>query len=148
VSEPRGRAAAVGLVVGYAVMLFGAVGLLRAFSLQRTGQVAIWVIGADLLHDFLVAPVVCLVGIGLGRVVPSSWRWPVRAGVTGTAVVLVVAYPALRGFGRTTAPGNGTVLPLDYASATLTVVAVIWVLAVGWGIANLIVERRRRPAQP
>jgi hypothetical protein len=142
VSGARGRAAAVGLVAGYAVMGFGAVGLLRAFSLRTASQVAIWVIGADLLHDFLVAPVVCLVGIGLGRVVPSPWRWPVRAGVIGTAVVLVVAYPALRGFGRTTASGNDSVLPLDYASATLTLVAVIWVLAVGWGIANLIVDRR------
>jgi hypothetical protein len=147
-SESRGRAATIGLVVGYAVMGVGVVGILRALPLRTTSQVAIWVVGADLLHDVLIAPFVCLVGFGLARVVAAPWRWPVRGGVMGTAVVLVVAYPALRGFGRTTAPGNDSVLPLDYASATLTVVTVVWVLAAAWGVANVIAERRRRPARP
>jgi hypothetical protein len=142
-SEPRGRAATVGLLVGYAVMAFGVVGLFRASSLRSAAQVTTWLVAADLVHDLVVAPLVCLVGFGLASIVPSPWRWPARAGAIGTAVVVAVAYPALRGFGRTTAPGNGSVLPLDYSSATLTVLAVVWGLAALWGTTNLVVERRR-----
>jgi len=71
-SEPPSRAAAiVGLLAGYAVMAFGAVGLLRASSLESAAQVATWVVASDLVHDLLVAPLVCLAGFGLASIVPS-----------------------------------------------------------------------------
>lgn len=141
------RATGVGLVLGYAVMTFAVVGLLRATSFQSARDVATWVIGGDLLHDLVVAPAVCLTGFALARLVSSPWRWPVRAGAIGTALVLVVAYPALRGFGRGNAPGNRSVLPLDYVPATLTVLAVVWGLAIVWGSTNLIARRRGRSRQ-
>jgi hypothetical protein len=149
-NEPRGRVALAGLFVGYAIMVFGVVGMIRSSSLQSLGQVATWVVAGDLVHDLVVAPLVCIVGFGLASVVPSPLRWPVRAGFMGTAVVLVVAYPALRGFGRTTAPGNGSVLPLDYTTATLTVIAVVWGLAAVWATTKLVVARggRRRTGHP
>jgi hypothetical protein len=140
-SAARGRPAAVGLLTGYAIMVFGVVGLVRAVPLRSVGQVAAWVVGADLLHDFLVAPVVCVAGFALARALPSPLRWPVRAGALGTAFVMVVAYPALRGFGRATAPGNDSVLPLDYTTAVLTVLAVVWGVALVWGLTNVVTRR-------
>ena len=65
---------------------------------------------------------------------PTPWRWPIRAAAIGSAIVLAVSYPALRGFGRETAPGNATVLPLDYTTAVLTVLSVIWVAALVTGL--------------
>jgi hypothetical protein len=141
-SGDRGRAATTGLVAGYAVMIFAVVGLLRAASFPSATQIAIWVVGADVLHDFLLAPTVCLVAFALTRVVPGTWRWPVAAGVIGSAFVLAVAYPALRGFGRDTAPGNPTVLPLDYTTAVLTALAVVWGLAITWGVAGYVARSR------
>jgi len=62
-------------------------------------------------------------------------------GAVGTAFVLLVGYPALRGFGRATAPGNASVLPLDYPTAIVTAVAVVWGLAALWGAVNWIAQR-------
>jgi hypothetical protein len=142
-NETRDRATTVGLVAGYAVMIFGVVGLLRRVPLRSAGQIATWVVGADLAHDFVLAPLVCLTAFLLTRAAPSTWRWPVTAGVIGSAIVLAVAYPALRGFGHDTAPGNRTVLPLDYTTATVTVLAVVWGLAVAWGVVGWALRRRR-----
>jgi hypothetical protein len=132
VSERRSRAALPALVVGYAVIAFGAMGLLRAVPAATAGVVAAWVLGADLLHDLVVAPLVCVTGFAFARLVPRPWSAPVRIGSIATAVVLVVAYPVLRGFGRHTAPGNGSVLPLDYTTAVLTVLGVVWGLMLVW----------------
>ena len=44
-----------------------------------------------------------------------------------------------------TAPGNPTVLPLDYPTALLTVLGVIWALAITWGVASFVSLRRRAP---
>jgi hypothetical protein len=120
---------------------------------RDAAQVGVWVVGADLLHDLVLAPVVGLVGFALARAAPREWRWPIRAGAIGSALMLLIAYPALRGFGRRTAPGNGSVLPLDYTSAVLTVLAALWGVVVIWGLVNTTIRARpmggarRRPAR-
>jgi hypothetical protein len=105
--------------------------------------VAGWVVAADLLHDLVLAPLVCVLGLAIARFVAPPLRWPIRAGAIATAIVLLVAYPALRGFGRRTAPGNASVQPLDYTTAVLTVLAVVWGAALVWACVNLAVHARR-----
>jgi hypothetical protein len=123
-------------------MALGFVGLLRAVPGRAAVRVAAWVLAADVLHDFVLAPLVCVAGLVVARFVSSPFRWPVRAACIATAVVLLVAYPALRGFGRATAPGNESVQPLDYTTAVLTVLAVVWGVALVWACANLAARRR------
>jgi hypothetical protein len=132
-------------VVGAGIMAYGVIGLLDSTSLSAARSVALWVVGADLLHDLLIAPVVCLLGFVIARVAPAAWRWPVRAATLTTALVLAVAYPALRGFGRDRVPDNRSVLPLDYPTAIATVLAVVWVIALIWGLAS---SRRGRSLTP
>ena len=88
--------------------------------------------GADLLHDLVIAPVVALVGVFLARLLRRPWRLPVQAGSAATAIVLAVGWAPLRGYGRATAVGNPTVQPLDYSTAVATVVGVVWVVVLGW----------------
>lgn len=154
---PRARPSApqlMGLVVGYAIIVVGAIGLLDQVGLRSSLLVTGWVVAADAAHDLLLAPVVCVAAFAITRLVPAKWRWPVGAAVLASATVLAFSYPALRGFGRTTAPGNTSVLPLDYPTATLTVLSVIWALALTWGLAVAAVHRRpghrtiRRPSGP
>ena len=59
-------------------------------------------------------------------------RAPVRAGLFASAVVILVGWAALRGYGRDHVPDNPTVDPLDYGSAVLTVLAVIWGAVAVW----------------
>ena len=141
------RTALAGLVVGYAVIAFGAIGLLQHLAFDKVTQVALWVAGADLLHDFVIAPLVCIVGLAIAHWAPPPWRWPLRVAAIGTAIVLAVSYPALRGFGDQTAPGNATVLPLDYTTAVLTVLAVIWTGAFVAGLVATIRAGRVKAAR-
>lgn len=141
---PHGPAFWIGLTLGGAVIVFAAVNLIAKIGLGGATDVAAWVIGADLAHDVVIAPLVIAVGLTIARWVPALWRWPIRAGAIASAISIAIAYPALRGFGRDTAPGNETVQPLDYPTALATVLAVIWGIAIVWGISSSIRAVRAR----
>jgi hypothetical protein len=121
----------IACVVGWCVIGYGIVGLVGAKGGAREAwEVAAWVAGGHVVHDLVVLPLTVLVGFGVARLVGPPWRGPVRAGLMASAVIVAVAYPALRGFGRK--PGNPSVLPLDYATATLTVLGVAWAIVALW----------------
>jgi hypothetical protein len=129
--------------VGLAAMVYGAAGFLDRAPFSVGTTVVAWVVGADLLHDLVIAPLVCILGFVLAARLPPLLRWPFRAAALTSAIVLVVAYPALRGFGRDTAPGNHSVQPLDYPTAVATVLAVVWGLAVVWVLVAWLGSRSR-----
>jgi hypothetical protein len=141
---PSGRAFWIGLVLGTSIAAFGIAGLITTTSISNAFDVGTWVVGADLVHDLLLAPVVVLVSVLLTRAVPLPWRAPIRGALVASAVFVVIAYPALNGFGRDTAPGNPSVQPLDYGTALATTLVVVWVLAGVWLLA--IALRRSRVA--
>lgn len=117
-------------VVGVATMAWGVHLYLGATpDLRRRLDWGEWIVGADLAHDLLVAPVVLLVGAIVARLVPGRWRAPVQAGLFVTAVVLVLAWLPLHG---TAGDANPTVQPLDYATATLAVLGAVWVGVASW----------------
>jgi hypothetical protein len=147
-SAPRnGRAFWIALPVGAALMAFGAIGLLGDSSLSASTDVAVWLVGADVAHDFVLAPVACLVGAAVARFLPCWCRAPVQAALLTTGVLLIVVYPALRGFGRDTVPDNPSVQPLDYTTSTLTALAIVWAAAAAWAVVRLATPDRetRRP---
>jgi hypothetical protein len=132
-AEGHGVAFWVGLVVGGAVMAVGVRGVLDQAAGTDPGALLVWVVGADLVHDLVLAPVAILVGWLVGRRVRGPWRAPVQAALVASGIVLLVGWPLLRGYGRDTRPDNPTVAPLDYSTAVLTVLAVVWVGALAWG---------------
>ena len=113
------------LVIGYAVVEF-----LNAAGTDAAIRVGVWVAAGHAAHDLLVAPVILLIGVGVARVVRPRWRAPIHFGLAASAAAVLVAYPALRGFGKN--PANPSIQPLDYVSAVLTVLAVIWFIAGVW----------------
>jgi hypothetical protein len=140
----------IALPVGVAVMVFGAVGLIGDVGLSGGTDVARWLVGADIAHDFVLAPLACLIGAGVARVLPRRARAPVNAALITSGVLLIVVFPALRGYGRDTVPDNETVQPLDYTTATLTALAVVWAIAAVWLAFRLATsdrERRRPPTR-
>jgi hypothetical protein len=147
-NAPRySRAYWIALPFGAALMAFGAVGLIGDLGLSSAGNAAGWLAGADVANDFVLAPVACLVGAAVARVLPRWCRAPVQAALLTTGVLLIVVFPALRGYGRATVPDNPSVQPLDYATATLTALAVVWAAAGVWLLVRLATsgQRRRRP---
>ncbi|WP_234332623.1 hypothetical protein [Streptomyces sp. NRRL S-87] len=126
--------------------LSGALGLLLigfgAWNLAAQPDpyaVLVWLAGALVLHDGLLAPLVLAVGL-LVAAVPA--RRAVRGAlVTGGALVLITLPLLLR-------PGaapNPSALPLPYARNLVLVLAVVAVLTTATARVGLTHRRRRRP---
>jgi hypothetical protein len=148
-TAPRyGRAFWIALPAGAALMAFGAVGLVGDTGLAAGADVARWLVGADVAHDFVLAPLACLVGAAVARVLPRWCRAPVQAALLTSGVLLIVVFPALRGFGRDHVPDNVSVQPLDYTTGTLTALALVWAAAAGWLVVRIVTSDRGRRRPP
>ena len=130
-------------LAGLAVMGFGLYGIVR---FQGTGildvrvrQMATWVVGAIIVHDLVFAPLVLAVGRGLRWVRPRALRAPLQAGLAASALVTLLAYPLIRGYG--VRGGDPSRLPLNYTVGYLALLAVIWLGCALWA------WRRGRPAR-
>jgi hypothetical protein len=134
----------IALAIGGALIAYGAAGLVANLGVRAAANVAAWLAGANLIDDLILLPLASLAGAILTRFLPQVWRAPVRVALLTTAVVLIVAYPALRGYGRDHVPDNPSVDPLNYATATATALAAVWAAAAGWLITGLVARARRR----
>ena len=149
--EQGGAGFWIGAVLGVGIMVFGLKGLLDAAPATRPSQVAFGLLGLDVLHDAVVAPLACGVGLVLTRSLPRHLRAPIRAGLFASGLAILVGWAALRGYGRDQVPDNPTVDPLNYGTAVLTVLAIIWAGVALWcGIAWYRSGRATRvcPGQP
>lgn len=146
--DERGRPYWIGLVAGIAIMLFGVVGALVNFGATHPVQFAAWLVGSDLAHDLLVAPIACGVGWLLTATVPRPLRAPARAALLTTAVLVGVAWAPLHGYGRL--PDNPSLEPLDYGTGVLTAVGAVWIACAVWAVVAAVGAHRRRKvvAQP
>jgi hypothetical protein len=142
-----GRAYWVALAIGAGVMAYGGIGLVGDIGVGPSGDVAVWLVGADVGHDFVLAPLACFIGAAVARALPRLCRAPVQAALLTSGVLLLVVFPALRGFGRDQVPDNPSVQPLDYTTATLTALAVVWAGAAVWLTVRIVSSGpgRRQP---
>jgi len=131
----------IGLAVGGAVMAFGLRGVLTELGPGNPFKLAEWVVGLDLVHDLLLAPLVVLAGLALAAVLPTVARGPIRAAAGITGVVVLFSVPLITAWGRRS--GNSSTLPLNYAHSVLIVVAGIWLVALGVIAARAITARSR-----
>lgn len=138
--EEHGRAFWIGLAIGTEVMMWGGWLYLDATpDGRRRVSFVSWIVGLDLAHDLLVAPVVVGLGLAVGRLVPARMRAVVQAGLIASGFVLVVGLLPLVG----TYPGdNPTIQPIAYVPAILIVLALIWAAV---GLAAVVRHRRIEP---
>lgn len=90
-------------------------------------------IGGAVGHDVILAPVVFVVAVVLVRFVPLAARPLVASGLVVSAVLTVIAWPGIRGDGRTA--DNPTILPLNYAHGLLTALGVLWAGLAVYGLS-------------
>ncbi|MFY1692162.1 hypothetical protein [Plantactinospora sp. WMMB782] len=108
--------------------------------LPRPGPLLPWLLAGPLLHDLLVAPLVGLVGLVLGRLVPDrTTRTRIGAGLAVTAILLLVAVPLL--WRPAPGPPNPGLQDRNYL-----IQLAIW-LAVLWGGIAIGQRLRRRVAR-
>ncbi|MFF9158830.1 hypothetical protein ACF081_01105 [Streptomyces longwoodensis] len=131
----RVTAAAAGLA------LMG-VGLSLLTDVRDPTGALLWLGGAVVLHDALIAPLVLLVGLVLVR---GGARGPVRGALLVAGALTAVALPVLLRPGRT---ANPSVLPLDYPRNWLIALAAVVVLTGAWvGVTRGVARRRHRRAR-
>jgi hypothetical protein len=135
------RGLLVGLALGGPVMAYAVRGTLVDESLTRPFELARWIVGLAIVHDLVLVPAVLAIGLGLRRVVPARARVPVRAAVLATAVLSAVAWPFVRGYGRSSSVPS--LLPRNYGAGLLAALAVVWLVAGLWGLLR---ARRARSA--
>ncbi|MCW2865851.1 MAG: hypothetical protein JWR20_39, partial [Marmoricola sp.] len=109
-------------VIGVAAGLFGVV---RLFRLDASGllDALLWMVGAAVVHDAVVAPLVLLVAWVLRRVLPGRWRTRVTVGLVVVATVTATAVPVLGRFGER--PDNPTLLDRPYWVGWLVLVVLV-----------------------
>ena len=141
VHEPGGRWFWLGLVVGWAVMAYAVWGIFIDHDATNPTGLARWVLGGALAHDLLLAPAVLLLGAVLARWLPGSVRGPITGALALSGIVVLFAFPLVRGYGRHEL--NPSTLPLDYGTNVAVVVGLIWIAA----LAIIVVRsaRRNRP---
>jgi hypothetical protein len=110
--------------VGWSVMAFGVWSLWHDAARTHPGEWVRWFAGAALVHDFVVAPIVFVIGVGLGKKLTQRVRRPVQFALVASGVFALISFPFVRGYGRTAA--NPSILPNNYARGLLIVLAAVW----------------------
>jgi hypothetical protein len=136
----RGASFWIGLLLGGAVMAYGVTGLLDAERATQPRNLAAFFLGAGIVHDAVLAPVVVVIGWLIARVLPPWVRAPVWFALAASGILLVFTWPLVRGWGRRAA--NPSLLPLDYGRNVAVGLAVIWALALADVVRRVVVHRR------
>ncbi|MFD9561136.1 hypothetical protein [Streptomyces sp. NPDC059994] len=133
------------MVGRYAVGALGVATMGLGVSLvwaQSPWDVAVWLVGAIVLHDGLIAPLVLLVGLGVAAARPGV-RGPLRAALVTAGCLTAIALPDIL---RPGPHNNATVLPLDYVRNWLVLLGVV---AIATGLVLVVrrvqAGRRRGP---
>jgi hypothetical protein len=101
-------------------------------------HLAAWVIGTLIVHDAVWATGVVLAGWVTARRLAPAVRVPVRVGLVISALLALLTWPQVRGYGER--PATPSALPLDYTRNAAVALGVIWVAV---AVAVLVALRRR-----
>ncbi len=140
VTVARGALGAAGL----GLLVWGGWLLLGETSAGTARGVAYWLLAALLVHDLVLAPLVLLVGLTLGRL--RGARRALRAGLLVAGCVTLVALPPLL---RPGTPRNPTELPLDYPrNLLLLLLAILIATTVSAAAATALTRRAKDSPGP
>ncbi|MEP6697208.1 MAG: hypothetical protein ABJA34_10055 [Pseudonocardiales bacterium] len=98
---------------GVALGLFGVYRLFTQVPLDNLFALARWLIGAVILHDLILSPLVVGAGWAISRVVPSPGRGFVQAGLIIAGLITVIAIPMI--YREDTHPRSKAILQQDYS---------------------------------
>ncbi len=133
------RGCRIGLgVAGILLMLFGAFRLFTEITPADLIVLAVWLIGALVIHDGILSPAVVAVGWAVSRVTPPRARRYLQAGLIMAAIVTVIAIPMI--YRRDSQPKSKAILQQNFG-VNLTVLLAL--IAAGTLIAYAVAAARR-----
>ena len=125
--------------LGWVLIAVGVRGILVNQDSPMATDPIKWVlllVKSNLVHDFVLVPVVLAVGVVVARFAPPKLRAPLQSGLIASGIVALYAFPFVRGYGRK--PSNPTILPLDYGQGLLMVLGVIWLVVAAWSVRRFV----------
>lgn len=125
----------VGAVIGVPILAFGLWGLLHDSDMTHPPDFVVWFVGADVVADLVLLPLLVGVSFVLARPLPTWTRPTVRFGIAVSAVLAVVAWPVIAGYGDD--PTTPSLLPRDELTGLFAYLGVVWA-----AIAVVLVRRR------
>ena len=128
----------VRLVTGLFGLALLGTGVSLLLEVRDLTGVVVWLGGAVLLHDVLIAPSVLLIGMFAVR---GAARGTLRGGLLVAGALTVVALPPLL---RPGPRGNPSVLPLDYSRNWLLTLLIVAAVSAVLVLART-VRRRQGP---
>lgn len=99
---------------GVLLALFGVLRLVTEISIGDLAVLGIWLVGALVIHDGILSPVVIAVGWAISRVVPDRARRFLQFALIVGALVTVVAIPLI--YRQDTQPESEALLRQQYGS--------------------------------
>lgn len=126
----RGAGFWIGLAVGAPIVAWGVRDALVLDTRVLPADLARWTAGLLLAHDALLVPLVVGIGLILRRALPAVAWPPIRWALVTTGVLVLVAWPFVRGYGRT--PANPSLLDRPYGTGLLVALALTWLAAALW----------------
>ena len=132
------------IVLGLALLALGGFVLLTDVKPQQYLGIVTWFLGALIIHDGILAPVVFAIGLGMRRAstrIPFAVLVIVQGALVTIALLVAIVVPEI--LKKSIGTGNETLLPLDYArNLSIVIVALLALAAVL--IAVVLRSRRRR----
>lgn len=117
-------------VPGLIAVGWGVYGLLTARMGPTPWSWGVFTVLGIAAHDALVAPIAVVTGWLLVRALPPTLRAPAQVGLIGTAVAVLAGLPYI--LGRGVSGDVPSALPFNYAGRISVLVAVLWLVMIGW----------------
>ncbi|WP_147305887.1 hypothetical protein [Subtercola boreus] len=130
--------------VGVLGLVLGAVVLVSKQDLPAILRVAAWMLGAIILHDAILSPIVFLIGVvarHAGRRVSKVVLMIIQGGIVTGCLLMLLVVPEI--YAKTLPIANDTVLPFDYAARLGFMWLGLAVLTAGVCVVYLRVAGRR-----
>ncbi len=133
----------VRLAIGGAGVLLGLFGIFRLLT-QIDGYdllvLFVWLIGALIIHDGILSPVVLGVGVVLAKTLPPRARTFVQGGLIAGAAVTVIAIPMI--YRAHSQPTVKAILDQNFGANLATLLAIVAVGAVLLYLVRLVRDRQ------
>jgi len=108
---------------GILLLLFGAVNLVTNVDFGSLLLLALWLIGAVVIHDGIVSPLVIGVGWFIHRTVPPRARRYLQGGLIAAGLITVVAIPMISQQGAE--PASKALLQQNFGGNLTILLAVV-----------------------
>lgn len=128
--------------LGLGAILYGAIRILQSPAAVNPLDLFLWLLGALILHDGILAPIVTIFGFLMARLVPGRARAYIQGGLIVGALVTTFTVVEIYREGKSR-PGNA-LLEQDYTRHLLIILGIVLVLTVALYVTRVVRDRRSR----